>query len=237
MRGIKFAQVPTSLLGMIDAVVGGKNGIDVGLYKNLLGTIRQPEFLLFDLSFLVTLPAAEWINGFAEIIKHACIRDKDLFEELEQNSLEYYRASKEAIAKLVKRNIDIKYSIVSKDELETNERKLLNFGHTLGHSIENIYHLPHGHAVSIGMVAAAAISQQIHSLSAGDKERVTNLIEKYYLPIEFDYNQKRIWEVLLLDRKKVGESLSFIVLKKIGEGEVRSIALDELKDLFTNLSV
>src|SRR5688572_28259976 len=125
MRGVKFAFVPTTILAMVDASVGGKNGIDVGLYKNLIGTTRQPEFLLFDYAFLKTLPDNEWINGFAEIIKHACIKDKNLFEHLENNSLTFFQAQGDNIDELVKRNVELKCDIVSKDEFETGERKLL----------------------------------------------------------------------------------------------------------------
>jgi 3-dehydroquinate synthase len=233
MRGIKFGLIPTSILGMVDAAVGGKSGIDVGVYKNIIGLIRHPEFLLYDFSFLNTLPAAEWVNGFAEIIKHACIKDEKLFEELEQNSLQHYRQSKEAIASLIKRNVEIKYSVVSSDEMESNERKLLNFGHTLGHSIENIYHLPHGHAVSIGMAAAATISESLCNFT--DTKRLTNLIEKYHLPAEFDFNKQHVWDILLLDKKKAGDSLSFIVLTKIGDGKVKPIPIAQLKEFFDKL--
>src|SRR5690349_5900495 len=101
MRGIRFGFVPVSVLAMVDASIGGKNGIDVGPYKNLAGTIRQPEFLLYDSTFLKTLPNGEWVNGFAEIIKHACIKDAKLFKELEENSLRHYKSDKEALSKLV----------------------------------------------------------------------------------------------------------------------------------------
>ncbi len=103
MRGIKFGFVPVSILAMVDASIGGKNGIDVGIYKNLVGTINQPEFLLYDSSFLKTLPLSEWVNGFAEVIKHACIKDAKLFKELEQNTINSYKKDREALGKLVKK--------------------------------------------------------------------------------------------------------------------------------------
>src|ERR1700743_2228099 len=131
MRGISFGFVPTSILAMVDASIGGKNGIDVGVYKNLVGTIRQPEFLLYDYSLLKTLPKEEWVNGFAEIIKHAAIRDAALFRELEKNRLTLYQKDKAALAKLIRRNVRIKGDVVQKDEFEHGERRLLNFGHTL----------------------------------------------------------------------------------------------------------
>ena len=131
--------------------------------------------------------------------------------------------------------MNIKYSIVSADERETGERKLLNFGHTLGHAIENIYHLPHGHAVSIGMAAAASISQQVNALPERDKERVIKLMERYGLPVYFEYDNERVWEVLILDKKKTGDSLNFILLNRIGDGVVKSIPLVTLKALFDAL--
>jgi len=232
MRGVECALVPTSILAMVDACIGGKNGVDVGIYKNLVGTIRHPEFLLYDYSFLKTLPKEEWVNGFAEIIKHACIKDDELFIFLENNSLKFFQQSSEAIAKLVKKNVDIKYNVVSNDEFETGERKLLNFGHTLGHAVENIYQLPHGNAVSIGIAAACKISKEINNFSSEDFMRVIDLLKKYDLPVDLKFDKEEVWEVLLKDKKKSGDTMNFILLNKIGEGIVKSIPLQELKKLF-----
>src|SRR5262249_54779473 len=124
MRGIRFGFVPTSILAMVDASIGGKNGIDVGLYKKLVCTIRQPEFLVYDYSFLKSLPKNEWVNGFAEIIKHSCIKDVALFKELEKNKLSFYQKNKPALAKLIQRNAAIKSAVVQKDEFEKGDRRL-----------------------------------------------------------------------------------------------------------------
>jgi 3-dehydroquinate synthase len=238
MRGVKFAFVPTSILAMVDASVGGKNGVDVGVYKNLVGIIRHPEFLLYDYSFLKTLPQEEWINGFSEIIKHACIKDEKLFERLENNSLENFRESPEKIADLIKRNVEIKYKVVSNDEFEAGERKLLNFGHTLGHAIENIYQLPHGNAVSIGMVAACKISEEMNDFPTVDSERVIDLLKKYNLPVTLPFGESRrraVWEVLLMDKKKSGDAINFILLNKIGDAIVKPVSLHQLKDLINQV--
>ena len=232
MRGIKFAFVPTTILAMADACVGGKNGVDVGLYKNLVGIINHPEFLLYDYSFLKTLPQEEWINGFAEVIKHACIKDKQMFTFLEKNTLERFQNYPKEIAKLIKQNVEIKYNIVSKDERETGARKLLNFGHTLGHAIENIYKLPHGNAVSIGMVAACKISEEIEKFPAREKDRVIAVLKKYRLPVNMSFDKEKVWEVLLMDKKKSGEMMNFILLNKIGDGVIEPIPLTKLKDIF-----
>ena len=127
MRGIPFGFVPTSILGMVDASIGGKNGIDVGNYKNMVGVIRQPGFLFYDVSLLQTLPAEEWVNGFAEVIKHAAIKDAALFRELEKNSINSYRKNKTALTDLIRRECPDQIGIVQKDEFEGSERRLSEF--------------------------------------------------------------------------------------------------------------
>ncbi|HNG63158.1 MAG TPA: 3-dehydroquinate synthase family protein, partial [Ferruginibacter sp.] len=186
MRGISFGFVPTSILAMTDAAIGGKNGVDVGVYKNMVGTIRQPDFIFYDYSFLKTLPVSEWVNGFAEVIKHACIKDAVLFSMLERYTLHEYQSDPTLVAELIERNVDIKASVVSADEFEAGERKLLNFGHTIGHAIENLHHIPHGHAVSIGMVAACNLSEQLGHLHFEEAARIVRLLARYHLPVDVD---------------------------------------------------
>lgn len=231
MRGIKFAFVPTTILSMVDAAVGGKNGVDVGVYKNLVGVINHPDFLLYDYSLLKTLPQEEWINGFAEIIKHACIKDRQMFSFLRKETLERFQNYPKEIAKLIKQNVEIKYRVVSKDEKETGDRKLLNFGHTVGHAVENTYHLPHGNAVSIGMVAACRISEKLNKFSPADTEKVIAVLKKYHLPVELNFDKEKIWDILLMDKKKSGDNINFILLNKIGEGIIKPVPLTQLKDL------
>ncbi|HEY8658264.1 MAG TPA: 3-dehydroquinate synthase [Hanamia sp.] len=235
MRGVKFGFVPTSILAMVDASIGGKNGIDVGVYKNLVGIINHPEFLLYDYSFLETLPAEEWVNGFAEIIKHACIKDKEMFAFLEENSLAKFQSSFDFTGKLIEKNVDIKYNVVTNDEHETGERKLLNFGHTIGHAIENTSKLAHGNAISIGMVAACIISQQINEFSGSDTQKVKELLSKYKLPISLNFDKEKTWNILLHDKKKSGTDMSFVVLDAIGKGSVKSIPLSDLQEIFNRL--
>jgi 3-dehydroquinate synthase len=235
MRGVKFGFVPTSILAMVDASIGGKNGIDVGVYKNLVGVINHPEFLLYDYSFLETLPAEEWVNGFAEIIKHACIKDKEMFAFLEENSLAKFQSSFDFTGKLIEKNVDIKYNVVTNDEHETGERKLLNFGHTIGHAIENTSKLAHGNAISIGMVAACIISQQINEFSGSDTQKVKELLSKYQLPISLNFDKEKTWNILLHDKKKSGTDMSFVVLDTIGKGSVKRIPLSDLQEIFNKL--
>jgi 3-dehydroquinate synthase len=235
MRGLKFAFVPTSILAMVDASIGGKNGIDVGVYKNLVGVIRHPEFLLYDYSFLETLPDKEWVNGFAEIIKHACIRDREMFHFLQNHSLAKFQASPQDTARIIKRNVEIKYKIVSNDEQETGDRKLLNFGHTIGHAIENASQLPHGHAISIGMVAACRISERINNFTETETETIKQLLHHYELPVTFTFDKEKTWTILLHDKKKSGDNMSFITLNGIGSASVKSIAIDQLRKIFNSI--
>ncbi len=231
MRGVKFGFVPTTILAMVDAAIGGKNGVDVGIYKNLVGVIKQPQFLLFDYSLLKSLPQEQWINGFAEVIKHACIKDAELFKLLQNESIENFQSDTDKLAALIEKNVQIKTTVVVNDEFEKGDRKLLNFGHTLGHAIENIYQLPHGYAVSIGMMAACQISSSINNFPATDAEKIKSLLEKYHLPTGYDFDKEKIWEVLKMDKKRAGDRMNFILLNSIGHAVIQPIAMSELGNL------
>lgn len=230
MRGIRFGFVPTSLLAMVDASIGGKNGIDVGVYKNMVGLIRQPAFLLFDVSFLKSLQKKEWQNGFAEIIKHACIKDAMMFTLLQKHKLSDFQKNNKLIATLIEQNVSIKTKVVLDDEFEQGERKLLNFGHTLGHAIENMYELSHGQAISIGMTYAAVMSQQLKHFTGA--EAVVNLLDRYGLPTFAKFNTKKAFKVLLMDKKKDNVSINYILLEKIGKGTIQPLLFVQLQEIF-----
>ncbi|HEX8277150.1 MAG TPA: 3-dehydroquinate synthase [Segetibacter sp.] len=233
MRGIKCGFVPTSVLAMVDAAIGGKNGIDVGLYKNMVGLIRQPAFILYDFSLLKSLPKEEWVNGFAEVIKHACIKDAPMFTLLEQNKLSFFQKDYTALAKLIQRNALIKTKVVISDEFEKGERKLLNFGHTLGHAIENLYHIPHGHAVSIGMGVACKFSETITGFKGTD--RVVNVLKQYGLPPQFDFDKSETFRILKSDKKKDNQSINYILLNKIGKAGIVSLPFTQIETLINQL--
>jgi 3-dehydroquinate synthase len=233
MRGIKFGFIPTTLLSLVDASIGGKNGIDVGVYKNLVGTIRQPSFILHDQVFLNSLPESEWINGFAEIIKHACIKDAAMFRELETNSLKKYRAQKALVCKLIQRNAILKTKVVQQDEFEKGDRKLLNFGHTLGHALENQYELSHGQAISIGMTYAAVISERIAGFK--DTNRVTNVLHQYGLPTFSEFDKQKVFKVLKMDKKRERKDIHYVLLEKIGKGIIKTISLQQFEKIFEDL--
>src|SRR5688572_22620820 len=233
MRGISFGFIPTSILAMVDASIGGKNGIDVGVYKNMVGIIRQPKFILHDMVFLNSLPQNEWENGFAEIIKHAAIKDAIMFKELETKTLKYYQSRQSSICELVQRNTIIKTKVVQNDEFEKGERRLLNFGHTLGHALENQYELSHGQAVAIGMTYASVISQRITGFK--EAKRVASLIARYDLPTFADFDKQKAFEVLKMDKKRERKEMNYVLLEKIGKGVVKSISLKQLEEIIQSL--
>jgi 3-dehydroquinate synthase len=228
MRGVPFGFVPTTILAMVDASIGGKNGVDVGVYKNLVGLIRQPEFILFDYTLLQTLPNEQWVNGFAEVIKHACIKDAALFSILEKNTLRDFKKNATLLAELIERNVNIKTTIVVKDEFEQGDRKLLNFGHTIGHAIENLHQLLHGHAVSIGMVAACNLSEQKNNFHFDEAKRIVALLAKYHLPVDIETDYEKVFEVLKMDKKRIKNEMSFILLNKIGDAVIKPVDVEEL---------
>jgi 3-dehydroquinate synthase len=230
MRGLRFGFVPTSLLGMIDASIGGKNGIDVGAYKNLAGTTRQPSFILYDTSFLKTLPLAEWENGFAEVVKHAAIKNAALFRLLEKSELKDFQGDKSLLKSLIRTNAMIKLAIVKKDEFEKGERRLLNFGHTLGHALENQYELSHGQAVSLGMSFAATISEKLTGFRQAEK--LKDLLSRYGLPVAASFNKNKVWDVLKMDKKRQRKELHFVLLRQIGQAVIEPISLTRLEKLF-----
>lgn len=226
MRGIRFGFIPTTLLSLVDASIGGKNGIDVGVYKNMVGVIRQPTFILHDLVFLNSLPENEWRNGFAEIIKHACIKDATMFRELEENNLGFYQKKKTKASLLIERNALLKTKVVQQDEFEQGDRKLLNFGHTLGHALETQYELSHGEAISIGMTYASMLSQKLNGFK--QPQRVEQVLEKYGLPTRAQFDKDKVINVLKMDKKKVKDSINFILLQRIGNAVIQKISIEQL---------
>lgn len=229
MRGVSFGFVPTTILAMVDASIGGKNGIDVGVYKNMVGLIRQPQFLVYDVDFLKSLPLHQWENGFAEIIKHAAIKDAKMMKELSLHDLSFYQKNKKALTSLIERNVQIKVKVVQKDEFEKGDRKLLNFGHTIGHAIENQHVLLHGHAISIGMVYAAKISQVLTGFSATNI--LVETLKKYGLPTAMHFDIQEAMQLMQKDKKKAIAGMQYIVLQKIGKASSETISMKSLEKL------
>jgi 3-dehydroquinate synthase len=197
MRGIPFGFVASSLLAQVDASVGGKNGINLYGYKNIVGTFTQPEFVLCDTSMLSTLPEEEFTSGMAEVIKHAVIRDAAKFSFLESNHDALVKLDKNAIDHIVCESIRIKAAVVQADEHEHGIRRLLNFGHTWGHALEKILKIPHGQAVSLGMVFASGLSVAKGFLEKSEMNRIISLLRTYELPIEVNPDMEKVFEAML----------------------------------------
>jgi len=235
LRGVNFGFVSTSLLSQVDASVGGKNGVNLNSYKNMVGVFNQPKFVICDLDLLSTLPQKEISNGFAEIVKHALISDSNLFSFIEKNVQKALSLDYETIFTLVSESVKIKSRVVQKDEKESNERRLLNFGHTIGHAIEKTEKKGHGSAVARGMVAAAKFSQARHMINQTDVSRICSLLTDLNLPIALEYNAQKIIRAARKDKKKQGSELFYVFLERIGKATVEKISFDELNTFIASV--
>lgn len=235
LRGIAFGFVPTTLLAQVDASVGGKNGVNFRGYKNMIGTFEQPEFVLADFSLLKTLAPPQPGCGFAEAIKHGTIADRRLFAFMEAQAESIKQLEPHGIERIVNDSILIKAAIVNQDEKETGERRKLNFGHTFGHALEKTLGLPHGEAISIGMVAAARLSTQLAGLADAEAERLRNLLGKFDLPVNIHADREQIKDALRKDKKRYGERVKFVLLAEIGTSLVKDVSLQELEGVIDDL--
>jgi 3-dehydroquinate synthase len=229
LRGIDFGFVPTTLLAQTDASIGGKNAINVKGFKNIVGTITQPRFVLCDLELLRTLPEDEIRSGFAEIIKHAAIGDARLFDLLVRQKDKALSLDKDILEDVLYRSISVKVKIVAKDETEQNERRKLNFGHTFGHAIESTCGLTHGQSVAIGMSVAAKISTMRKTLSKKEERKLISLIEMYGLPTRIDFDLDQVFDAMRKDKKRYGDDIKLVLLKRIGMAKVVDIKIDQLE--------
>lgn len=227
LRGLHFGLAPTTLLAQADAGVGGKNGVNFGGFKNLVGVIRQPEFVLCDLEVLSTLPAIEIKNGLAEIIKAAAIGDENLFDFLEEHVTPVLQLEASCIEHIVFSALRVKAKIVALDENEQSERVKLNLGHTLGHAIESTQGIAHGQAVSIGMQADLSLSVARAGLEPRQARRITDLLKAYGLPTEISANRGEVLSAVQRDKKRHSGGLKLALLNKIGQASVASVALED----------
>ena len=227
MRGIPVVQVPTTLLAMVDAAIGGKTAINIPAGKNLLGAFHQPRTVFIDPEFLLSLPARERRNGLAEVVKAGFIKDAGLLELLAGPGGQLFRdrqlRDRERLCDIIGRAAAIKAEVVAADEREGDLRRILNFGHTLGHAFEKASHykLKHGEAVALGMVAALDLSVQLTGLEAVAARQGRELLNSLGLPVRLPPLPKNeILKALKVDKKKQGERLFFVLLKKLGEAVV-----------------
>ncbi len=220
MRSIPYVQIPTSLLAMVDAAIGGKTGIDFASGKNMLGTFYQPKAVFVDTGFLATLPEAEFRTGLSEMIKYGIIDDAELFTVLEKEAPSLRTRDSDLLERLVAKAGRIKKGIVEIDENERGLRRILNFGHTLGHAVEaeSGYAVSHGEAVSVGMLGAALLSRKMKYLPESDRQRIEALIGSTGLPTRLPRGMRPegILSRLGMDKKKEGDRIHFILIKKIG---------------------
>lgn len=236
MRGVKFGFIPTTLLAQGDASIGGKNGVNFSGFKNIIGTIAHPEFVLCDLRFLSTLSGREVRSGFAEIIKHGIIGDAELFTLLEKNWRKAISLEPELIEDLLYRSISVKVSIVERDEFDHGERRKLNLGHTFGHAIESVYGLTHGESVSVGISLAAKISTMRGMLDPREEKRITSLLEVYGLPAGVNADLSPVLDAIHRDKKKSGTTINLILLRGIGNAEIVNIPLKDIKRILADLN-
>jgi 3-dehydroquinate synthase len=229
LRGVAFVQVPTSLLATVDSSVGGKVAVDLPCGKNLVGAFLQPKAVYIDTDLLQTLPARFLHDGMAEVIKYGCIFDAQLFADLGRiHSDEELLAAAEGI---IERCCNHKARVVEEDERETGRRMLLNFGHTLGHAVEKAFHYEtysHGEAVGIGMVLLTQRTEALGLTEAGTADRIAALLQQYNLPTDVQLPQQEFLQTIAMDKKKRGDSLTLIVLRKIGEGFLHKVAFRDL---------
>lgn len=235
MRGIPFGFLPTTLLAQCDAAVGGKNAINHAKYKNLAGTFRQPDFVVCNPDFLQTIPALEYRSGFAEVIKHAVLASETYFYFLEKNVPLMESRDHQFLAETVRISIEIKSSVVQKDPDEKGLRKILNFGHTIGHGIELIFGLSHGEAVAIGMNAACMLAKVNGILPPSQARRIQDLLEKYGLPLTVQAGLQReqlvakVMEAVKRDKKRNGDQIDFILPEHIGKVTIVPVPIRDLE--------
>ncbi len=235
MRGVNFGFVASTLLAQVDASVGGKNGVNFGGYKNMVGVFNQPEFVICDMNLLKTLPKEELLCGMAEIVKHGAIADREMFAFLEEAGHRALELDLKIIERLVFDSVKIKADVVNRDEKEKGERRLLNFGHTLGHAIEKTTRIPHGQAVSIGMRAAAQISVRKGLLPADEARRLEELLIKLELPVVPEGRRQDLLAAMRKDKKREGAEIFFVLLKALGQAVVVPLSMQELEELTRDL--
>lgn len=231
-RGIDFINIPTTLLSMVDASVGGKTGVDLGALKNQVGVIVNPKMVLIDSQYLNTLPSEEYRSGYAEMLKHGLIHDKTFWDKLSN----YKKISSDEIKELIYHSVGIKNQVVLKDPNEYGIRKTLNFGHTLGHAIESfcLTHsekntLLHGEAIAIGMILEAYLSTQLTGLSSDQCNNIKEVFNSIYPKVDFNKkNIDAILDLLQYDKKNSHGKIKFVLLEAIGKTVIDVEVPDEL---------
>lgn len=224
LRGVPLIQIPTTLLAQVDSSVGGKTAVNHALGKNLIGAFHQPRAVFIDLKFLETLPAREIKSGLGEVVKYGVISDEKFFTYLENNADKILARDLEVLAHVVKRSCEIKAAVVAADEREAGLRRILNFGHTLAHAVEEETHYTtyrHGEAVAIGMVGAALISRELGKTSAENVARLERLLRRFDMVTNCaGLDADKLYRVTFRDKKTVGGVVNWVLMKNFGEVEI-----------------
>jgi 3-dehydroquinate synthase len=232
MRGVRCAYVSSSLLSQVDASTGGKNGVNLGGIKNILGCFKQPEFVICDQAMLQTLPEDEYFSGLAELIKTAIIGDAELFEIIENNNDGILRRDTELLSMLISMAVNFKASVVSEDEKESGLRRILNFGHTYGHAIEAYKSFRHGYAVASGIELASKFSLSKGMINSSEYDRIINLLRSFRLLRRHDVPDDQISQLVMRDKKKSGSEVYFVFIEGIGKAVSGKIPLNEVIDFY-----
>jgi 3-dehydroquinate synthase len=235
LRGVRFGFIASTLLAQVDASIGGKNGVDFKSFKNIVGVIKQPEFVICDPDMLKTLEKKEFTGGIAEVIKYGAIMDKGLFDYCDSHSKEIPDMDLAVIDEMVFRSASNKVKLVEIDEFETGERTKLNFGHTFAHALEKITGLSHGEAVAIGMNIAGAISVREGLLTEKEASRLKSVIQNMGLPVSMDVDPAELFHAIRKDKKKKGDRIGLVLLEELGRSVVKYMDLDRLKLILDDL--
>lgn len=217
-RGVPFMQMPTTIVSMVDSSVGGKTGVDTRHGKNLIGTFAQPAAVFASIDLLATLPENEYRFGFSEVVKHALIRDKEMFSLLEKNAARIRSRDAAFLAALIARNVSIKKAVVEKDEREGGLRQILNFGHTIGHAVERAsnFRMVHGEAVGYGIVYESMISSDLGYITQTDVTRIADLLRVLGIVSNARFSPRAIVPLTRNDKKAVGGSARYVMLSAVG---------------------
>jgi len=231
LRGIRFIQLPTTLLSDTDSSIGGKTGVDLENYKNMVGAFHQPALVYINTSFLRSLPKREFASGMAEILKHGLIRDGVYYEWLINHFNEINDLDTSVLSEMIRRSLEIKAAVVEEDPTEKGVRAILNFGHTIGHAIEKYmnFKLLHGECVALGIIAASHISYERGDLTTEEYYEIRDMFLPFNLPLtlDADTDSREILRITKLDKKMDSGRIRFILLKRIGEAVIDTTVTDE----------
>lgn len=236
MRGIPFGYISTTLLGNVDASVGGKNGVDLDGYKNMIGVFAQPQFVICDTSLFSTLPVREVRAGLAEAVKSGIIGDEELFALIERTGFEGLRHTPAAMDEVVVRSVRLKAAIVSRDEREQGERRKLNLGHTFAHAIEKCSReMNHGEAVAVGLVMAARLARRLGLLPSAAEDRIAGLIEALEFTTQPPVPTAELFDAMTKDKKSEGDTIHLVLPTAVGDCVIRTVSFTELAPLLRSL--